>query len=94
MGARTASGRERRGARWSVGRRLCLWARRAMRERAGQASVEYALVVAAFLAAVLACALVWHAARDGSLDELARKAASHVVGEGGLVGAVRDIALF
>lgn len=60
----------------------------------GQSSVEYALVLVAFLAAVLALAAVWHAARDGSLQRLQEASASHVLGGANPTGGMRDIALF
>lgn len=65
----------------------------ALAERSGQSSVEYALVVLAFLSAMLALGALWHAARDGALVRLAVRAASHGLG-GGIAAALRDIALF
>lgn len=65
----------------------------AVRERLGQSSVEYALVLLAFLAAALALGALWRAGRDGALARLATQAASHGLG-GGIAQALRDIALF
>lgn len=64
------------------------------RGEGGQASVEYALVLFAFAALVLAMGMVWHAGRDGSLLKLARDASSHLVGGAGVLGFMRDISLF
>lgn len=62
--------------------------------RLGQSSVEYAVVLAAFLVAVLALAAVWHVARDGHLQRLQEASASHVLGGANPTGGMRDIALF
>ena len=56
----------------------------------GQSTVEYLLVLMAFLAIVLALGSVWHAAQDGRLAELARDASSHVFEEG-FVGMAQDL---
>jgi len=60
----------------------------------GQSTVEYALVMVAFLTMALTMGAIWQAGRDGSLLALAVGAASHGAGDGGLLGAARDIALF
>lgn len=60
----------------------------------GQASVEYALVVLAFLSIVAALAVVWHAGRDGALLKRALDAASHQLGGADVLGGIRDVALF
>jgi Flp pilus assembly protein TadG len=60
----------------------------------GQSTVEYALVMVAFLTMVVTLGAIWQAGRDGALLELAVGAASHAAGDGGLLGAARDIALF
>lgn len=59
----------------------------------GQASVEYALVLLAFLASVVALAALWHAGRDGALVERAVEAASHSFASG-LVGGAKDLVLY
>ena len=56
----------------------------------GQSTVEYLLVLAAFLAIVLAMGSLWHASQDGRLAELARAASSHGTGEG-VVGMAQDL---
>lgn len=61
------------------------------RERAGQSTVEYAVVLAAFLSAVLALGAVWAFARSGGPQRLSERAASHSL-DG--VGGMRDIVLF
>ena len=64
------------------------------REERGQSTVEYALVAIAFLSMVLALGALWHAGRDGLLLRRAVDAASHGLGGGGMLGALRDVALF
>jgi hypothetical protein len=64
------------------------------REGSGQSTVEYAIVLAAFLAMVLALGLMWHAAKDGRLLRLAVDAASHGTGGDVTVGFLQDVALF
>lgn len=56
----------------------------------GQSTVEYLLVLAAFVSAVVALGLLWHAGRGGALVALATGSASHGVGQGpvGLLGDV------
>ena len=65
-----------------------------LRERSGQATVEYAVVLMAFLAMVLALGLMWHAARDGRLLHLAVDAASHGTDGDVTAGFLQDVALF
>ncbi|QOY61525.1 hypothetical protein INP52_02030 [Thermophilibacter immobilis] len=55
---------------------------RLIENRLGQSTLEYLLVLVAFVAMVGALGLLWHAARDGRLVELARDAASHGAGQG------------
>ncbi len=64
------------------------------RESSGQSTVEYAVVLAAFLAMVAALGLMWHAARDGRLLRLAVEAASHGTGGDVTAGFLQDVALF
>ncbi|HJA28134.1 MAG TPA: hypothetical protein IAA15_00980 [Candidatus Olsenella pullicola] len=47
-------------------------------------------MLSAFLAAIAALALLWHAARDGGLVTLATDAASHGAG-GGIVPLLKDV---
>ncbi len=63
-------------------------------EASGQSTVEYALVLLAFLAMLLALAAVWHVAREGGLQRLSTTAASHALGGEGTFGGMRDIVLF
>lgn len=67
--------------------------RRLRREEAGQATVEYLLVLAAFLAMVLAMGAIVARAREGALVERAVAAASHTAADG-VVGEVRDVLLY
>ncbi|WP_293820576.1 hypothetical protein [uncultured Parolsenella sp.] len=59
-------------------------------EELGQSTVEYAIVLAAFLAAVIALGAMWRIAHEGGFQRLGEKAASHVVSADGM----RDIVLF
>lgn len=61
-----------------------------MRCESGQSTLEYALLLMASLAMVGALGLVWHAARDGVLVELASEAASHVTA-GDLLAWLQDL---
>lgn len=65
-----------------------------VRERRGQSSVEYAIVLGAFLAVVLALGAFWAMARDGTLQRLSERAASHALSGEGAIGGMRDIVLF
>ena len=56
----------------------------------GQSTLEYLLLLVAFVAMVGALALLWHAARDGRLLALATDAASHGSG-GGAVSMLKDV---
>lgn len=48
------------------------------RTKSGQSTLEYALVLLAFLATVATLGLLWHAGKDGGLLRLALKTASHL----------------
>ena len=61
--------------------------------RRGQSTVEYALVLLAFLAVAVALGALWHAGRDGRLLRIALEAASHLFG-GDALGSDNDILLF
>lgn len=65
-----------------------------MRGQRGQSSVEYVLVMLAFLSMVLALAAVWHAGRDGALLGLAVDASSHRLAGPDVLGGFRDILLY
>ena len=56
----------------------------------GQSTVEYLLVLVAFVSAVGALGLLWHAGRDGVLVGLATQSASHGVDQGG-VSLLKDV---
>lgn len=67
---------------------------RARREQTGQSSVEYALVLGAFLSVVLVLGLVWRSVGQGGLQWASERAASHAIeGETAIDGA-RDLVLF
>ena len=67
---------------------------RARRSERGQSTVEYALVVVAFLSMMLALGVVWRSGRSGALLDKAIGASSHQVGGSDAYGGLRDIALF
>ena len=62
-------------------------------EESGQATVEFALVTAAFLVVTVALAAVWHAIGDGLLVEHAAAVASHHI-QAVAPATVADIFLF
>lgn len=59
----------------------------------GQATVEYALVVFALLAVVVACATLWGALDEGLFVDHAAAGASHHIGHGSPGGAA-DVLLY
>lgn len=63
-------------------------------DEAGQSSVEYALVLGAFLALVLALGLVWSVVGQGGLQRASERAASHAIEGAGAVDGIRDLVLF
>lgn len=65
----------------------------ALREDAGQSTVEYALVLGAFLAMVLALGAIFKAAETGVVVEQAQEAASHSLGIS-MLGALQDAVLY
>ena len=65
-----------------------------MNKWSGQSTVEFAIVFAAFLAAFVAVAALWHMAADGPLVNLAEQASSHSFGEDGLFGGLADVLSF
>lgn len=60
----------------------------------GQSTVEYVLVLSAFLAMLLALGAVWEAAGAGDLARLGESASSHSLSGEGMLGGMRDIVLF
>ena len=62
----------------ALGGRGCL-AGAGCRDERGQATVEFAVVTAAFLAATVALGVIWHAIGDGLLVDHAAAVASHHV---------------
>ena len=63
-------------------------------DEAGQSSMEYALVLGAFLALVLALGLVWSVVGQGGLQRASERAASHAIEGAGAVDGIRDLVLF
>lgn len=63
-------------------------------DEVGQSSVEYALVLGAFLALVLALGLVWGVVGQGGLQRASERAASHAIEGAGAVDGIRDLVLF
>lgn len=63
------------------------------RDEKGQATVEFAIVAAAFAAITVALAALWHLAGDGLLVRHALAAASHHV-QGVMPAYLSDVFLF
>lgn len=61
------------------------------KECCGQSTLEYALLLGAFLVVITALAAIWKLGLQGELARLSSEAASHVVGS---LAGFRDIALF
>lgn len=59
-------------------------------DESGQSTLEYALVLMAFLSTLAALGLMWHATRDGAILHLATEAASHQA-SGGTVSWLQDL---
>ncbi len=62
-------------------------------EESGQSTVEYALVLSAFLAMVVALAALWRFFGQGGGADLVARCASHGLGAGSLA-ALQDILLY
>ena len=60
----------------------------------GQATLEYALVLFAFAATIVALAAIWHAARDGALLRLCRDSLSHSLTSSSGLGFPQDVLLY
>lgn len=69
-------------------------ARDACGEQLGQSTVEYALVLVAFLAAIVALGAVWHVVGAGGLQRLSEGCASHAIEGVAAAGGMHDIVLF
>ena len=65
-----------------------------MRECRGPSTVEYVLVLSAFLAMLLALGAVWKAVGAEGLARLGESASSHSLSGEGVLGGMRDIVLF
>lgn len=63
----------------------------ANRSRRGQSTLEYVLVLMAFLATVLAFGVLWRAASEGELLDRAKEHASHTLGDGLSTGFLQDL---
>jgi hypothetical protein len=64
------------------------------RGEAGQSTLEYALVLLAFLSMVVALAAVWRVAPQGALLERARTCASHNYDKGMSLELLQDLTAF
>ncbi len=64
------------------------------RGQRGQATVEYALVLLAFLATIVSFCALWRQAQEGSLQRRAREAAAHNLDDGVSVGLLQDLAAY
>lgn len=64
------------------------------RGEAGQSTLEYALVLLAFLSMVVALAAVWRVAQQGVLLEQAKTHASHNFGKGLSLELLQDLLAF
>ena len=67
--------------------------KRKLRDERGQASIEYALVLAAFLALLLALGILWRALESGLFVEHALASASHHISNV-FMGVVGDVFLY
>ena len=66
---------------------------RALAEERGQSTVEYALVLGAFLAMAVALAALWRFLGQGTGTDIAARVASHGLGAG-TVAALQDVLLY
>lgn len=64
------------------------------RGHAGQSTVEYALVLLAFMGVVGALGVVWAFVRGGGLANTTHAAASHNVDGGVSIGLLQDLACY
>ena len=64
------------------------------RREVGQSSVEYALVLLAFLSTVVALGALWHFAQEGEMQKRAKRCAAHSLEEGITVAFLQDLSAF
>lgn len=57
----------------------------------GQSTVEFAVVMVAFLSVCVVLAAIWRAVSEGGLANLIEGASSHAFSDGGVVDALADI---
>ena len=62
--------------------------RRTWDDESGQATVEYALVLAVLLAVILGVAALWRFAESGGFVEAAAESSSHATSVGGMQDAL------
>lgn len=65
-----------------------------LRGKAGQSTLEYAVVLLGLLGMLVGLGALWQAAREGRLVELAREAASHTLVHGVDVKVLQDVTAF
>ncbi len=65
-----------------------------LRNQRGQSTVEYAALLLAFMAMIIALDAIWRRVSGGGLLDQALAAASHVWGSGGMIGVSQDILMF
>lgn len=65
-----------------------------LRGQAGQATVEYALLLTAFMAILMSLAAIFHASCDGKFLSHVLTALPFTFGEPGSVGVWQDVLLF
>ena len=66
---------------------------RGVQNERGQATVEFALMTAGFLAMIVACGVLWRSLEGGLFVEHALVAASHHV-QGAAAGTIADVFLY
>lgn len=65
-----------------------------LRSETGQSTVEYAIVLVAFLCIILALGALWKVAHSGRMLEIAREASSHNCGDGICLGLLQDVTAY
>ena len=64
------------------------------RATSGQSTVEYAIVLFAFLAMVVALGSIWRAAQSGRIQSMARSSASHSLDQGLSIDFLQDVTAY